>query len=233
MITSWSQFGEDVLLWEHFAQQSAGYFVEIGANHPTKFSQTWFFEQRGWRGLLVEPISANCEQLRSGRPGSRVVQAAVGAPDQRGRGRFHVAAGDDMYSGFEAPASGTATTEEVDIRTLDDILESEKAPRIDLLSVDVEGHELGVLKGFSIERHQPRVVLLEDHFQSLEVHRWMVSHGYRLVKRTGCNSWYLPVGEKFNQASVLEKLSLWKEIHLDTPIRIRRLARRRSNASPA
>jgi FkbM family methyltransferase len=213
-----------VLLWEHFAHQPTGYFVEIGANHPTKFSQTWFFEQKGWRGLLAEPISAKCEQLRAGRPGSRVIQAAVGAPEQCGRGRFHVAEGDDMYSGFDAPGTGTALTEEVEIRTLDDILDAEKAPRIDLLSIDVEGHELSVLNGFDIERHKPRVVLLEDHLQSLEVHRWMCAHGYRLVKRTGCNSWYLPVNEKFGMSSLFERFSLWKEIHLDTPIRIRRLA---------
>ncbi len=234
LISSSSQFGEDVLLWEHFEHAPHGYFVEVGANHPTKFSQTWFFEQQGWKGLLVEPLAAKCGLLRAGRPGSRVIQAAVGAPDQRGRARFHMAADDDMYSGLAVPPTGTILTEEVEILTLDDILDSEGSPRIDLLSIDVEGHEPSVLAGFDIARHRPRMVLLEDHLESLVVHRWMTAHAYRLVKRTGCNSWYVPGDAQFTGASLWERLSLWKEIRLDTPIRIRRRRRqrRKSNAAP-
>ncbi len=228
-MTSWSQFGEDVLLWKHFGDMPSGYFVEIGANHPTKFSQTWFFEQRGWRGLLVEPITAKCEQLRAGRPGSRVVQAAVGAPEQRGRAEFHVAQGDDMYSGLDVPATGTAITEDVEIRTLDDILDAEKSPRIDLLSVDVEGNELDVLKGFDIGRHRPRVVLLEDHLHSLEVHRWMSTHGYRLVRRTCLNNWYIPREATPPRRTLGERMKLFRKVFLGLPFRALRRWRHQHN----
>jgi hypothetical protein len=32
-----------------------GYFVEVGAKEPRERSQTWFLEQAGWTGVLVEP----------------------------------------------------------------------------------------------------------------------------------------------------------------------------------
>src|SRR5205085_11315571 len=60
---SYSQYGEDVLLWHYFGEKKNGFFVEAGANHPTKCSQTWLFEQNGWKGILVEPIPRNCEVL--------------------------------------------------------------------------------------------------------------------------------------------------------------------------
>ncbi|MBI3416066.1 MAG: FkbM family methyltransferase [Verrucomicrobia bacterium] len=217
---SFSQFGEDVLLWDYFQKKPTGFFVEVGANHPTKFSQTWLLEQNGWRGLLVEPLTAKCELLRQQRPGSRVCQVAAGAPEQRGRARFTVAAGDDMLSGLQAqPGVTTAATEEVEVRTLDDLLADAGHPPLDLVSIDVEGTELDVLRGFDLARHRPRLVLLEDHLQRLSTHRHMLRHGYRLVKRTGCNNWYVPASAEFSLSSPREQFRLWKEIWLDTPLR--------------
>jgi len=217
---SYSQFGEDVLLWQHFGRRTNGFFVEIGANHPTLFSQTWLFEQQGWTGILVEPLAAKCALLRAHRPHSRVFQAAIAAPEQRGRAKFTVAAGDDMLSGLTVdPRTTAAAVEEVQVRTLDDVLAEAGHPRIDLLSIDVEGLELQVLRGFDLERYRPAVMLVEDHLQRLEVHRHLVGRGYRLVKRTGCNNWYVPREAEFSLSTPGERFLLWKEIHLDTPVR--------------
>jgi Methyltransferase FkbM domain len=109
--------------------------------------------------------------------------------------------------------------EEVEIRTLNEVLAEARNPKLDLVSIDVEGTELQVLRGFDLERHRPGVLLVEDHLQRLGVHRFIVRHGYRLAKRTGCNSWYVPRGTKFTLATPMEKLGLKKEIWLDTPIR--------------
>ena len=52
----------------------------------------------------------------------------------------------------------------VPTRTLDSILEEAEAPApIDLLSIDVEGHETEVLRGFDFGRWQPLLILIEDH----------------------------------------------------------------------
>ncbi len=220
MTQSFSQFGEDVLLWDYFQKKPEGFFVEVGANHPTKFSQTWFLEQRGWRGLLVEPLAAKCELLRQQRPGSRVFQMAAGAPEQRGVARFSVAAGDDMLSGLAISTEiATARTEEVEVRTLDEILEAAGSPPVDLLSIDVEGFELEVLRGFDLVRHRPKLLLVEDHLQRLAVHRHLVRSGYQLVKRTGCNNWYIPAGAPFTLTTPRERRELWWEINLATPVR--------------
>jgi len=219
-MNSYSQFGEDVLLWQHFGGKKDGFFVEAGANHPTVNSQTWLFEQNGWKGILVEPIAAKYELIRHERPGSRVVHLALGAPEQRGKAKFSVAAGYDGVSAFELHEGAVVEhVEEVEVKTLDDVLADAGNPKLDLVSIDVEGFELQVLKGFSLERHRPAVLLIEDHLQKLHVHRYVVSHGYRLVKRTGCNNWYVPQDAPFTMATLGEKLGLLKEMWLDTPVR--------------
>src|SRR5262249_57455565 len=73
---------------------------------------------------------------------------------------------------------------EVPVRTLDDILIEARAPmRFDLLSVDVEGHELEVLSGFDFARWQPRLVLLEDYVGNVKKHRFLPAAGERLNRR--------------------------------------------------
>ena len=81
----------------------------------------------------------------------------------------------------------------VPIRTLDSVLEEAGAPkRFDFLSIDVEGHEIEVLRGFDIAGWQPRLILLEDHFADLSKHRFLNRAGYRIVRRYENNGWYVP-----------------------------------------
>jgi len=67
---------EGELIWEFFRRNPNGFFVEVGANDPHNGSQTWLLEQRGWRGILVEPLSRFYEALQAARPRSRVFQVA-------------------------------------------------------------------------------------------------------------------------------------------------------------
>ena len=188
-------------------------------------------EEHGWKGILVEPIAKNCDLLRQHRPGSRVFQCALGAPEQRGRVRINIAGGDDALSGLVVNAGVTIErTEEVDLRTLDDVLAEAGNPRIDLMSIDVEGFELSVFRGLDFSRHQPALVLVEDHLQNLAVHRHLVQNGYRLVKRTGLNNWYVPHNQPFQMSSWNERLELFRKMFLSLPFRKFKQWRRSRNS---
>jgi FkbM family methyltransferase len=231
-VETFSQFGEDVLVWEFFGRKTDGFFVEVGANAPVRFSQTWLLEKNGWRGILVEPLPAKCDALRAARKNSRVFQVAVGAPDQRGFAQFHVAT-DDMFSSMQLRDKGPATLDTVNVQvvTLDDVLAEAGNPLIDFLSIDVEGMELNVLRGFDIARHRPKLVLLEDHMKSQSLYRAMKERNYRLVKRTGVNNWFIPSDAPFHLTNALEKFRLWKRLWIHTPLAVLReknRARRRA-----
>ena len=223
MAQSYSQFGEDVLVLEYFHGKREGFFIEIGANDPVKFSQTWLLEQSGWRGALVEPLAAKCDRLRAGRPASRVFQVGVGAPEDRGQTTLHVSA-DDMFSSLLTGRSGPKETgvETVNIVTMDDLLGELGWPELDFVSIDVEGLELRVMSGFNLERARPRLLLVEDHLKSLRLHRHLCRRGYRLVKRTGCNNWYVPAGQKPPPTTASERLALLKRIWIHTPLAVMR-----------
>lgn len=171
-----------------------GYFVEVGANEPRIRSQTWHLEQTGWTGLLIEPQPDLARELRAMRM-AKVFAVACSSPEHAGHTLpLHVAG--PMSSLDRASMSPGAMPEaviEVPIRTLDSILEEAQAPvHFDFLSIDVEGHEIEVLRGFDIARWQPRLILLEDHVADLSKHRFLNAAGYRIVRRYENNGWYVP-----------------------------------------
>ena len=55
--TSFSQEGEDLILQRYFEGKTKGFFVDIGAHHPIRFSNTYHFYRRGWRGMVVQHAS--------------------------------------------------------------------------------------------------------------------------------------------------------------------------------
>ncbi len=168
----YSQNGEDIILWEIFAdKEGPGFFVEVGALDGKRFSNTYSFELAGWRGVCIEPHEYYFELLKRNRPNSVCIRAAISDREaeriefyanRRGAlstlnpelERFFIHRFRKYFSGF--------TVQYVRMRTLDGILEEIDAPvPIDFISIDVEGHEVNVLKGFDLERWSPRVLLIE------------------------------------------------------------------------
>jgi hypothetical protein len=120
------------------------------------------------------------------------------------------------------------TSIEVPVRTLDDILVDAGAPvPIDFLSIDVEGHETEVLAGFDIAHWRPRLILIEDHVVGLAKHRLLTRSGYRLIRRTGLNAWYVP-RESAGTMGWLGRWQLVRKYYLGLPFRVLRDAMRRA-----
>ncbi|MGD0411325.1 MAG: FkbM family methyltransferase [Verrucomicrobiota bacterium] len=222
---SFSQFGEDALVWDYFQRKRAGFFVEVGANAPRVRSQTWLLEQQGWSGILVEPQAGCCKLLREQRPRSIVCQAACCAPQQRGTLPLYVSNNKDLSS-LKKHVNDTQTqyvgTELVPALPLDEILGQTEHPAVDFISIDVEGLELDVLLGLDLQQHQPSLLLIEDHLHSLDLHFHLGRRGYKLVKRSGCNSWYVPRRHPF-PVGLWDRAKLFRKVWLGTPLRAFRL----------
>jgi FkbM family methyltransferase len=221
LLPSYAQWGEDKLVWDYFRLRPNGIFIEVGANDPIKLSQTWFLEQNGWEGILVEPQPARCERLRQVRQRSRVFQCACGRPEQRGKASFRVAVHDDrsaLAGRVMDPTVAFSGTIEVDVLTLDDVLAQCGNPKPDFISIDVEGAELDVFKGFDLARHQPGLLLVEDDVFDLRLHSYLRARNYKLVRRTGSNNWYVPKTTDF-PLSPRERLRLFRKMRLGTPLR--------------
>jgi FkbM family methyltransferase len=219
---------EKQLIWEFFGRKREGFFVEVGANDPHSGSQTWLLEQNGWCGVLVEPQAALCEKLRLARKNSHVFQVACSAPGKEGEATLHISGG---FSTLEKPIDSHGIpfygTESVKVTTLDKILDEARVDAIDFLSIDVEGHEIEVMRGLDFKKYRPSLILIEDGVRTLDKHRFLKRQSYRLVKRTGLNNWYIPGEEPFQMNFWLDRLELLRKMYLSLPFRKLKLFLRR------
>jgi FkbM family methyltransferase len=219
---------EDELKEAFFAHSRSGYFVEVGANDPQDLSQTWHLEQRGWTGILVEPQPELAAELRR-RRAARVFAVACSSPEHAGTDMVLHLAG--IHSSLD-PALNISTVSahgsiKVPVRALDDILSEAGAPiPLDLLSIDVEGLEIDVLRGLALERWRPRLILVEDLAMNLRLHRYLRRHGYKWVRRTGLNSWYVPAADP-THVGPRGRWQFFRKHYLGLPFRHVREASRR------
>ena len=201
--------GQDelALVRAFFNDKKHGFYVDVGANDPVIGSQTYHLEQLGWQGLLIEPLPYLADLLRENRKAT-VAQFACSAPENHNQKLQFLMAG--VYSTLnKAPIAIGANSKayvEVTCKTLDAILdENGVKPSFDFISIDIEGHEMEMFKGLTLQKWQPALVLLEDHVTSHEKHHHMQKNGYQLIMRTAMNSWYVP-------KSLCYKLSLFARL---------------------
>lgn len=153
MHTIFGQEVEDDFRWAFFSETECGYFVEVGANHPEKSSQTFDLEQRGWTGVLIEPQPDLAEELRRRRSAKVYAEGCSSRGNSGSRITLHRAGGHSSFSKTlnlaEIKSHGVI---DVPVRTLDEILTDAGMPYIDFISIDVEGHEVEVLEGLDLTR---------------------------------------------------------------------------------
>ncbi len=208
---SYSQDGEDVVLSAFFDDRKnyKGFYVDIGAHHPVRFSNTWMFYRKGWHGINVDPTPGSMRSFRFFRKKDTNLEIGIG-PD----------ASELIFYCFNEPALNTfdkkvaqsrdvghpyriVNTVKVPIKTLKFVLDKYLPlnQKIDFLTIDVEGLDLEVLKSNDWFKYKPEYILVEDiDFQpenpnQSEVYLFLKKKGYKIVaslKRTIIYHYIIP-----------------------------------------
>lgn len=172
----YSQEGEDIILSEFFPNKKDGFFVDIGAHHPMRFSNTYMFYKRGWRGINIDAMPNSMKAFEIKRP--RDINLEMGVSGKEGEMTYYMF-DDPALNGFSKDLSKERDTnsnfeivEERKIKTypLSNILDKylPKGQKIDFMSVDVEGLDLMVLKSNDWKKYSPSVILVESIGYDLE-----------------------------------------------------------------
>jgi FkbM family methyltransferase len=186
-----SQEGEDMVLARMFEGRERGFYVDVGAHHPQRFSNTYYFYLRGWRGINIDAAPGSMKPFEALRPGD--INLEVPISDSR-QVLTYYAFNEPALNSFSAEIARArdglgdwriVAEHRLETRTLAEVLAEHLAPgaEIDFMSVDVEGLDHQVLKSNDWSRYRPRVVLFEDLNASLE--RLDESEAARLLKREG------------------------------------------------
>src|SRR5690554_4255676 len=80
---TYSQEGEDLLLKELLKHKDRGFYVDIGAYHPIKYSNTYYFYKRGWRGINIEPMPKSNKIFNLIRPNDLNLELGISSSGAR------------------------------------------------------------------------------------------------------------------------------------------------------
>jgi FkbM family methyltransferase len=196
---SYSQEGEDMILHRIFADKPRGFYVDVGAHHPKRFSNTYYFFKQGWRGINIDATPGCMKAFHKSRPTDINIEAPVSRTKQRLT--FYMF-NEPALNGFAKQLSEQRNTngqtykiiQTIDLETvtLSAIL-TEHLPKgqlIDFMSIDVEGLDYDVLLSNDWNRFRPKIILveilnrtLEDVFDH-EITKLLNSQGYVITSKT-------------------------------------------------
>lgn len=193
---SYAQAGEDLII--DFVVQAMQIenvtYLDIGAHHPTKFSNTYLFYKRGFEGVVVEPDPELMAPIRRVRPRDTCVQAGVGVQPAADARLFVMSTRTlNTFSEEEAKryeGMGTQRIEKiipVPMVTLDEIL-AERFPNNEptLVSIDIEGLDFEVLSTLDLGKYRPPIICVEtlqysetrEEVKDPRIARLMSDHDY-------------------------------------------------------
>lgn len=165
---SFSQYGEDRMLGISLFPSDRGVYVDVGAFHPWRGSNTYRLYLKGWRGLTIEPNPEYIRLFRKYRP--RDTHLTMGVGREPGEFEYYEFA-DRKLNTFslenariqESQGSPVLNTRRLPCEPLQGIIDEHlDGAQIDMLSVDCEGHDLDVLRSLDFSRTRPTAVLVED-----------------------------------------------------------------------
>lgn len=199
-----SRYGEEWILRDFFQDRRGGIFVDVGANHYQRESNTFYLEtELGWSGLAIEPQIKFAADYRTHRPLTTFVPLFVSDVSDR-HATLYVPS-NDLIASFdkhfaETESRSTANPVSSQTTTLDHILDRHGIREVDFMSMDIELHEPKALKGFSIERFRPALVVVESHppvrqqiLDYFTSHRYVVIGKY--LRADTENLWFAPLGQ--------------------------------------
>ena len=210
MPTFYGQKGEDRYLFNtFFSNKKNGVYIELGAMDGIGYSNTKFFEdEMKWTGILIEPNEHLYKKLLMNRPNNKLYNSLVSNEDRTYRFKYFEGLGvscieetmprdhNRLYFNSRRPQFKNHPKGEVEMkgRTLQSIIDDAGYHEIDLLSLDVEGHEYQVLRSIDFKKTQIKVILVEildDNSNRDEIHDLLLVNRYEYHSDIGRNRVYV------------------------------------------
>ena len=213
-----SAFGEEILVNRIFKSFKYGFFVDVGAYNPVIGSLTKKLYDKGWNGINIDFSEPNIKLLKLFR--KRDISLQTGVSDKNGI--------QESFS-FD-PSSGTNTLnrnyaegwsknffknfkeKKIRCQTLTKILNDHGVKNdFEYLNIDVEGHDLSVLRGLDLNLYKPKLITCEIipnqkklwdgnktiYFSTLEqvlnsdICKYLQKHKYKLISHYYLTSFFV------------------------------------------
>lgn len=191
---SFSQCGEDMIA-RYYLNRKKGFYVDIGAYHPKKISNTFYFYLRGWRGINIDGSKKAIALFKKARPKDINLNTCVGLTNEDAEIQFFHFKSPEINT-FKAESlpeilkyhkQSPVSVETISLRSLESILDENlpKNQEIDLMTIDAEGADFEILLSNNWDLYRPKVIVIEKHctiyeFLQSDMHQFLINKAYTL-----------------------------------------------------
>jgi len=196
---TYSQEGEDIILANLLNGKKNGFYVDIGAHHPFRFSNTYFFYNLGWRGINIDATPGSMSLFNKYRPRDINIETAIG--NSSNKTNYYIF-NEPALNSFSSTLSNQRhkiasykleKTIKLSTQKLSQVLDKNLPTntKIDFMSIDVEGHEHKVITSNNWHKYQPTYLLIEILITSLKdlkknkTHQLITKNKYSIIAITG------------------------------------------------
>ena len=179
----WSQGYEELIVRDFFGDKKEGVFVDVGCYLPRELSTTYYLEDRlQWTGIGIDAQRDFATAWKKERPRSTFVATAIS--DKDGETLTLFIAGTTASLEKWAMEIFTKDLKEIEVKTitLNTLLDMLVVDKVDFLSIDIDGGEIGALNGFDIQRYKPELCAVEAVMPEL-VKEYFAANGYELIEK--------------------------------------------------
>ena len=189
----------DLVIEGFFKNKKKGIYIDVGCRHPFISNNTYKLFKKGWEGINIDLDYTFIDSFKFHRPKDCNIQVAVSNKIGNQKMYFHHERS-SINTLEETRGNRASEIRNIETKTLNNIIENSKFSNqlIDFVSIDVEGFELNVLKGFDFKKYKPKILTIEyidptmkkeefyhqniDNILNSEVYKFMKDNDYHFVQ---------------------------------------------------
>ena len=195
-----SQFNEDKKILELFDKSHKGVYLDIGCYHPTRVNNTLSLYRKGWSGMNIDLNQLTIDMFNYARPGDINICAAISNKEIKKK-LYYLGDLDpkntlDLKHKSWLKTTFNISNKDIKIRyvktlRLEKILDKHNFKEIDFMNIDIEGHEIEVLKSINFRKTKVNVICVEvldyDKRKKKQLLNFFKKNNYFLKKRVSIN----------------------------------------------
>ncbi len=186
--------GVDIIVEYIFKNKNNGIYIDVGCQHPIQNNNTYKLNLKGWSGINIDLDKKNIDHFDYSRTNDFNVCEAISSDFSEKELFFYH--DKSPINTLEKKVRDHRSKKEkqkkiIKTVTLDSVIEKSpfKDSKFNFLSIDVEGHEIEVLKGFNLEKYAPDVIAVEHldlstkmlEIKNLNINNILKSELYKLM----------------------------------------------------
>ena len=195
---SYSFGGCDLLIDYIFKSKKKGFYLDVGCQHPVSNNNTYLLYKRGWNGMNIDLDQKNIRLFNLERTKDINICKCISS-DNADKDLFFFHPGSPINSLEKKTIKNKSnfSLKKIKTFTLNSILKDYNIKNIDYFNLDVEGHELEVLKNFDIKLYKPNIVSVEfidyqmkelefknnniDRVMESDIYKYFISNEYYFI----------------------------------------------------